>query len=660
MKKLLYLIAAASLILAPAVPCLSKDKGPNYEKRMAWWTKARFGMFIHWGIYSVPAHAEWYMNNGHVPRSKYELYAKEFDPTDFNADEWVRIAREAGMKYLVITSKHHDGFCMFNTKATKYNVVDATPWHKDPLKALSAACRKYGVRFCVYYSIMDWHSPDQGAYDPNPSHPTYNPTHFKPGKKQDYMKYMETQLKELITQYHPGVIWFDGGWMNGWTKRDGQEIYNYLRKLDPRIVVDNRAGVGDYETPEQEIPPNGIPGHDWETCMTINNDWGYDAADHDFKSPETLIRNLVDIVSKGGNYLLNVGPTSKGIIPKPEVDRLKAMGEWLRVNGNAIYGSGASPFAIKLPWGRCTSKRDKLFFEVFRWPTNGKLEVKGLGTLPTRAILLAGKKRLRVESNGPDMVINVPSEPPDRICSVIELDFNGEPVVYNPPQIESEYGIFMDSLFVTIKSPTPGVIVRYTTDGNPPNAECPEVTGQIPLNITTDIGAALFEGDKRVSGTSSRLFIKVNPLPPSTVSNLQSGLLYKYFTGVWDSIPDFSEMAPKLSGRISNVSLPPGNSKEHFGVEYTGYIKIPATGIYSFYLTSDDGSKLYVGDSLIVDNDYPHGATEKEGVVALGQGAHPVRVEYFQATGDDSLSLFIKGPALNKELIPDMWLLSPK
>ncbi len=411
----------------------TKTTAKQSDARMAWWQDARFGMFIHWGIYAVPAHAEWYMTNGHVPRGKYEEYAKQFDPTKFNADQWVKIAKEAGMKYLVITSKHHDGFCMFNTKATSYNVVKATPWHKDPLLALSRACHRYGVRFCVYYSIMDWHSPDQLAANPDAENPTYNPTSFVPGKKEAYIAYMKAELKELIDQYHPALIWFDGEWMNGWTDQDGRNLYGYLRSLDPKLIINNRIkGAGDYETPEQQIPPNGLPGHDWETCMTINGSWGYNAEDHNWKSADTLLHNLIDIASKGGNYLLNVGPDATGVIPQPEVQRLKEMGAWLKINGQAIYGTMASPFTEQLPWGRCTrettTEGTTLNLLVFDWPKDGKLFVPKLKNPIADAYLLtvSGEhKQLKTVNSNDGVIIFVPPVAPDKIASVIVLKIKG-------------------------------------------------------------------------------------------------------------------------------------------------------------------------------------------------------------------------------------------
>jgi alpha-L-fucosidase len=393
------------------------------DARMGWWRDARFGMFIHWGAYAVPASGEWYMTNAHIPIADYEKFAGELNPVKFDADKIASVAEEAGQKYLVITAKHHDGFCMFKTDTTKYNIVDASPWHQDPLKMLAAACEKHHVRFCCYYSIMDWHSPDQVGAKPDGPHPTYNPTSFpSPEHKAAYITYMKAQLKDLITQYHPGLIWFDGGWMNGWTTEDGKDLLAYLYNLDPDLIVNDRTnGGGDYGTPEQHIPANGL-GYDWETCMTINNNWGYSAKDHHFKTTAVLLHNLIDIASKGGNYLLNVGPTAEGEIPQPEIDRLKEMGDWLKVNGDAIYGTTASPFKEQLTFGRCTKKGDTLYLSVFDWPTDGKLTIP-LTTPVTRAYLLTDKTHeLKTTASDGSVTIEVPDKAPDPIASVIAIE----------------------------------------------------------------------------------------------------------------------------------------------------------------------------------------------------------------------------------------------
>ncbi len=410
----------------PAKPAVETPS--QRAARMRWWREARFGMFIHWGVYAVPADGEWYMTNNHVPLAQYEKYATKFDPVKFDADQWAQIAHNAGMKYLVITAKHHDGFCMFKTSTTKYNIVDATPWHQDPLAKLSAACKRHGVRFCCYYSIMDWHTPYQTAAKPDDKHPDYNPTKFSSAEqKANYTSYMKAQLKDLVTQYHPGVIWFDGGWI-GWTSEDGKDLVGYLHQLDPQLIVNDRAnGSGDFGTPEQSIPASGL-NRDWETCMTINGNWGFSANDHNFKSTSELLRNLMDIASKGGNYLLNVGPTDEGIIPAPEVERLKEMGDWLKTNGAALYGTTAGPFKKQLAWGRATQKPGKLFLTVFDWPKTGSLLVPVNGRVAKAYLLSRPNETFKVESDANGIRVTVPKEKPDPIASVVVLDIEGAKV----------------------------------------------------------------------------------------------------------------------------------------------------------------------------------------------------------------------------------------
>lgn len=627
--------------------------------RLDWWREARFGMFIHWGIYSVPAQGEWYMTNAQVPRSEYGKYAARFDPTKFDADKWAEIAHDAGMKYLVITSKHHDGFSMFKTAATKYNVVDATPWGKDPLKALSAACRRHGIKFCVYYSIMDWHSPFQGADKPDSLHPSYNPTHFNPGEKEKYVGYMKMQLKELVTQYHPAVLWFDGGWMNGWTSKDGVELYQYLRKLDPRLIINNRViGAGDYETPEQEIPPNGIPGHDWETCMTINDSWGFNSSDSNFKSTSELLHNLIDIASKGGNYLLNVGPTDLGIIPSQEVERLEAMGKWLKANGEAIYGTSAGPFTTQLPWGRCTEKKNNLYLAVFNWPADGKLVFHGLYSKPRTSYLLSDehKNALKVIQAGDSTVISVPTQSPDRVASVVVLNFSGKPVVFNPPLIESEQDIFIDTVKVVLSSGGEYADVRFTIDGTFPVNSSPLANRPIMLSSTAVITAACFHEGRQVSEVSTKTFTRVSPEPAFAVDSLSPGVSYKYFEGSWEKLPEFSKLVPVREGNMPNFGLPPQRALVNYGATYSGYVKIPEDGVYTFYTASDDGSRLFIDNRLVVDNDQLHGVIQKSGVVPLAAGYHSIKVEFFQASGGDELDVYFRTQGLPMTTIPDSLL----
>ena len=419
------------------------------EKRMEWWNEARFGMFIHWGLYAVPAGewkgekvpgiGEWIMERAKIPVLEYEPLAKQFNPVKFDAEEWVQIAKNAGMKYIVITSKHHDGFCLWDTKYTDYDVMDATPFKRDILAELAQECRKQGIRLCFYHSIMDWHHPDAQA----PFYPKYNDTSKSNPNFDRYVEYyLKGQIKELVQNYGPlGIMWFDGEWVKDWTRENGWDMFEYCLSLQPDIIVNNRVGngrqgmrglsksdefAGDYGTPEQEIPATGLPGVDWETCMTMNDTWGYKSYDNNWKSREDLLRKLVDIASKGGNFLLNVGPTAEGLIPGPSVERLAAIGEWMKENAESIYGTTASPLG-EVPWGRCTAKPGKLYLHVFDWPANGKLEVSGLKNKVKKVYLLADKKRAKLlvtREDKENIIITVPSKAADPVNTVVVLEIN--------------------------------------------------------------------------------------------------------------------------------------------------------------------------------------------------------------------------------------------
>jgi alpha-L-fucosidase len=407
-----------------------------HDSRMAWWREARFGMFIHWGLYAIPAGVwedrcvpgliEWIMHTARIPVKEYEQLAKRFNPVKFNAGEWVRTAKEAGMRYIVITAKHHDGFCMFDTKYTDYNIVKATPFGRDPMKDLAEACEKENVKLGFYYSqTLDWHHPDGLGNDWD-----YDPS------KQNFTRYLreyvKPQLHELLTNYgHVAVLWFDIGTP---TPELAQELVAFVREISPDTVISGRLGgvfrygrfqkgLGDYiEMGDNLIPSAKIEG-DWETPATINDSWGYKSWDHNWKSPGRIIQTLVNMVSKGGNYLLNVGPTAEGEIPEPCVRILRDVGEWLTLNGESIYGAEAStvdvpPDAIY----RCTAKPGKLYIHVFGWPWYGELKVSSVKRRVKAAYLLADRRELKFKQEGENVIVNVPEKAPNPIDTVVALE----------------------------------------------------------------------------------------------------------------------------------------------------------------------------------------------------------------------------------------------
>jgi alpha-L-fucosidase len=439
------------------------ETAAQHDNRMAWFRAARFGLFIHWGVYSVPGnqsaekwhadhnYAEWFLHESKMPVSQYEKFTNDFDPVKFNADDWVRMAKDAGMKYIVITSKHHDGFGMWRSSLTDW-CIKSTPFPRDPLKELAAACKKQGVKLCFYYSIMDWHSP---LYSPRLP---WNDVATNAPDFGAYDNYMKGQLRELLTGYGPlGLLWFDGQWEDTWTENRGIELYNYVRSLQPNIIVNNRVGksrdehgmnkadgesIGDYGTPEGEIPANGFgPGVDWESCMTMNDSWGVWKDDHNWKSATELIRNLIDCASKGGNYLLDVGPTDEGLFPPEAVARLKEIGDWMKVNSAAVFGTVASPFPKPLPWGRCTTKVSRntttLYLHIFDWPTGGKLLVPGLQNEIQEAYLLTNHQSVHFQRGENGLNLVLPLIPPDRNSSTVVLTFKGAPDV-QPVQVSGQ------------------------------------------------------------------------------------------------------------------------------------------------------------------------------------------------------------------------------
>jgi len=410
----------------------AKETKEQRDARMEWWREAKFGMFIHWGVYAVPAGiyngkqiggiGEWIMNSGKIPCAVYQQYAKQFNPVKYNPDEWVKAAKTAGMKYIVITAKHHDGFTLFDSKASDWTVVKATPYGKDLLKPLAAACKKHGMKLGFYYSqAQDWNNPGGAAAGGHWDKKAQD------GDMTEYIKKVAVpQVKEILSDYGDvAVLWWDTPCdMN---KERAEPLVQCLR-LQPGIIHNNRLGggfKGDTETPEQCIPATGYKGRDWETCMTMNDTWGFKSYDHNWKSTKVLLQNLIDIVSKGGNYLLNVGPTAEGEIPQASLERMKEVGKWMDVNSESIYGTMASPCRAPA-WGRLTRKKGKsgnttLYMHVFNWPADGKLTLALDVKAEAARVLGDVGRKVTWEKAGSGIIFNVGNTPVDPLDTVIAV-----------------------------------------------------------------------------------------------------------------------------------------------------------------------------------------------------------------------------------------------
>jgi alpha-L-fucosidase len=432
-------VAAAllSLFVLAVAPAAAPAAGPAPAPppdRLQWFREAKFGLFIHWGVYSMIGREEWARQLLQIPLKDYQYYADNFNPVNFNPDEWAALAKEAGVKYVVITSKHHDGFAIFDSAYTDYDIMHAK-YGQDILGPLAAAMKKQGIPLGFYYSIMDWHHPDY-----LPRRPWEKDRTVKGADFGRYMDFATNQIKELVTKYDPAVLWFDGEWEHSNEEQRAFAIGKMLLEMKPALLINDRLwkrepGYGDFGTPENYVPATGIRNPDgtprlWEACYTMNwNGWGYNRYETEFHSASQLIRQLIEIVSKGGNLLLNVGPQPDGRIQADFQARLRRIGEWLKTNGDAIYGTTASVFE-KLPFfGRATVKGSTLYVHVMGWPADGTIVLPGLKTGVRKAYLLADKsKTVSFRRAGRDVVVSLPARALDPDATVVVLELEGPPV----------------------------------------------------------------------------------------------------------------------------------------------------------------------------------------------------------------------------------------
>ena len=621
----------------------------NRDSRMEWWREARFGMFIHWGLYAVPAgewdgvqrggYSEWLPKMVQV--DDWDRLVDQFNPVKFDADAWVKIAKDAGMKYIVITTKHHEGFAMWDSAVSDHDIM-ATPFKRDVMAELAAACKREGIKLGWYHSVLDWRHPD---YLPRRE---IDKRSAEGADYDRYIDYMKGQLRELLTDYGDiAVLWFDGGWDHGPAEQRATEICDMAYALQPGIIINDRIGLPmDYDTPEQRIP-DAASGRDWETCMTITSSWGYNKGARDWKSAKVLVRNLVDIARKGGNYLLNVGPTGEGVIPAQSVSQLREIGSWLAVNGESIYGTDGSIFPTEPDWGRCTVKRMddgkvRLYLHVFDWPSDGRLELSELGNLPAKVSLLkdaSAKCSAKAEGDKIVVEVNASEDMIDDYDTVIVLAFASEPVVYYPPVIEGDAGIFIDEMDVRLDVAGVGLDIRYTLDESEPMAGSAKYDVAIRLTDTAVVKARSFHGSKAVADVVERKFVKVDPSAAAEVGATAKGLRYRYYEGLWEKMPVWNELTMVAEGVIETVDISVRKRQEKCGIVFDAYINVPVDGVYQFALASDDGSNMLIDGETIVDNDGLHARQEKLGVVAMAKGKHAIRVEWFNGTGGAELEL---------------------
>lgn len=382
---------------------------------MQWWHEARYGMFIHWGVYSIAARGEWVMYQEHIPADEYARLSKRFVPKKYDPDEWVALAKQAGMKYMVMTSRHHDGFSLFDTQASDFS-APKTAARRDLLREYVEACHRGGMRVGFYYSLLDWRYP---AYFRGPK--------GDPQGWQELVDYVHAQVRELCTNYGKiDLLWYDGGWP--YTAEDwrSEELNAMVRGLQPAIVINNRSQLPeDYDTPEQHIRASEA-GRAWEACMTLNDSWGYNAADDNWKTAKQVLKNLLTCVSSGGNLLLNVGPKPDGTIPKESADVLGKVGRWLRRNGGAVYGTARSPFG-GTSTGLTTLKGNTLFMHVLRWPGR-EIQFCRIANKVRSAHLLETGRELSFQQNGDRLLVRgLSPNAPDRLATVIVVELEGEP-----------------------------------------------------------------------------------------------------------------------------------------------------------------------------------------------------------------------------------------
>jgi alpha-L-fucosidase len=470
----------------PQVAWPATAEAYTVSSKLDWWYQARFGMFIHFGSYSYLGHGEWAFSAENWNKANYQAQVTTpFNPTAFNAATIAELAKNAGMKYLVITAKHHEGYAMWDsnvpgftdTTGNKlYNLRDYNGFQPDLLAQLKAACESRGIKFGLYYSILDWSHPSQTIN---------NNTLFSDMSSQAartaYINDMKGQLQELLDRYDPAILWFDGDWCPNpstptlsawWTKADGEDLYGWLMARKPNLVVNERVkrdlGLGDFACPEQTVPAAPLDRL-WETCATMNGQWGYtDWAENNYRSVKALVQEMVTVVSRDGNYLLNIGPKGDGSVSAATTTTLNGIASWMATYGDSIHGTSGSPFTTEPSWGKITKKNGKLFAHVFTWPTGGTLQIPAVHNTISRVYLMNNPSAsLSYTVSGGQINVSVPTTEPNASDSVVCVEVSGMPAVladgvYRLVSVRS--GKALDNWNTTAEGNS---VIQWTPNGGP-------------------------------------------------------------------------------------------------------------------------------------------------------------------------------------------------
>ncbi len=417
------LVLFSTLSLFSQLQAIDNKTSPEILKNFM---DKRFGMFIHWGPVTLRGTEIGWSRGHQVPADEYENLYKEFNPVLFNADKWAKAAKDAGMKYLTITAKHHDGFCLWPSAYTEYDIM-SSPYKKDIVGKLAKACKKYDIAFCIYFTVLDWHDAN---------YPMHNLGDSIPDPKADIKKFvgtMKNQLTELISNYHPYMLWFDGNWEKPWTKEFGEEVYNHIKKLDPNVIVNNRLGkgthkvmtpetVGDYATPEQIVGEINMKDP-WESCITICKQWAWKPNDK-MKSLKESIQTLASTAGGNGNLLYNVGPMLDGRMEDRQINLLSQMGAWLAKNGTAIYGTKGGPYKPNKDFAT-TRKGNKIFLHLFK-QDNRVIKLAAIPAFEINKAYFLNGAAVTFEQDESGITINLPATMPDNIDTVVVLELNGD------------------------------------------------------------------------------------------------------------------------------------------------------------------------------------------------------------------------------------------